>query len=65
MLPLHDMRNSNLSWGKMQPKAFEDLKDKLCAKTLVQPYSLQKEASATTDASGKAVNGFFFKKNIQ
>ena len=41
----------------MQQKAFEDLKNELCAKLLVQPYSLQKEATVTIDASENAVGG--------
>ena len=27
MLPLDNMRNSDFSWGKMQQKAFEDIKN--------------------------------------
>ena len=57
MLPLNNMRNSDFSWGKMQQKAFEDIKNELCAKPLVQPYSLQKEATVTTDASEKTIGG--------
>ena len=57
MLPLNNMRNSHISWGKMQQKAFEDIKNELCANPLVQPYSLQKEATVTTDASEKAIGG--------
>ena len=51
--------------GKMQQKAFEDIKSELSANPLVQPYSLQKEATVTTDASGKSLAGFFRKKDIQ
>ena len=57
MLPLNNMRNSDFSWGKMQQKAFEDIKNELCANPLVQPYSLQKEATVTTDASEKVIGG--------
>ena len=42
---------------KMQQKTFEDIKNELCANPLVQPYSLQKEATVTTDASEKAICG--------
>ena len=42
MPPLNNLRNSDCSWGKMQQKAFEDIKSELCANPLVQPYSLQK-----------------------
>ena len=57
MLPLNNMRNSDFSWGKMQQKAFEDIKIELSANPLVQPYSLQKEATISTDASEKAIGG--------
>ena len=57
MLPLNNMRNSDLLWSKMQQKAFENIKNELCANTIVEPYSLQKEATITTDASEKAVGG--------
>ena len=64
MLPLNNMKNSNFSWDKMQQKAFEDIKNELCANPLVQPYSLQKEATVTTDASEKAIGGVR-RKDIQ
>ena len=48
MLPLNNMRNTNFSWSKMQQKTFEDIEIELCADPLVQPYSLQKEATITT-----------------
>ena len=41
----------------MQQKAFEDLKNESLSKLLVQPYSLQKEATVTIDTSEKAVGG--------
>ena len=65
MLPLNNMRNSDFSWGKMQQKAFEDIKNELCANLLVQLYSLQKEATVTTDVSEKVIGGVFRKKDIQ
>ena len=37
VLPLKNMRNSDFSWGKMQQKTFEDIKNELCANPLVQP----------------------------
>ena len=55
MLPLNNMRNSDFSWGKMQQKAFEDMKNELCANPLLQLYSLQKEV--TTVASEIAIGG--------
>ena len=59
MLHLNNMRNSDFdfSWGKMQQKTFEHIKNELCAKPLVQPYSLQKEATVTADASEKIIGG--------
>ena len=57
MLPLNNMRNVDYSWSKMQLKAFEDIKIELCANPLVQPYSLQKEATVTTDSSENAIGG--------
>ena len=62
MLPLNNMRNSDFSGGKMQQKAFEDIKNELCAKPLVQPYSQQREATVTTDAPEKAIGGFLLQK---
>ena len=59
MLTLNNMRNSDFSWVKRQQKAFEDIKNELCANLLVQPYSLQKEATVTTDASEKTIGGVF------
>ena len=43
MLPLKNMRNCDFSL--------------LCSNPLVQPYSLQKEATVTTDGSEKAIGG--------
>ena len=51
------MRNSDFSLGKMQQKVFEDIKNELCSNPLIQPCSLQKEATVTTDASEKAIGG--------
>ena len=56
MRPLNNIKNYYL-WGKIQQKAFEDMKNELCANPLVQPYSLQEEATVTTDASEKAIGG--------
>ena len=58
MLLLNNMRNSDFSKRfLMQQKTFEDIKNELCANPLVQLYSLQKEATVTTDASEKAIGG--------
>ena len=51
------MRNSDFSWGKMKQKAFENIKNELCANRIVQPYSLQKKATVTTDAPEKTIGG--------
>ena len=40
LLTLNNMRHSDFSWDKMQQKTFENIKNKLCANPLVQPYSL-------------------------
>ena len=61
-LPLNNKRNSDLSWGRLQQKAFEDIKNELCVKPLVQPYSLQKEATITSNASEKAIGGVLSQK---
>ena len=57
MLLSNNMRNGNFSCGKIQRKAFKDIKDELYAHALVQPYSLQNEATVTTGASEKVVGG--------
>ena len=57
LLPLNNMKNNDFSWGKRQQKAFEDTQNELCDNALVQPYSLQNEATVFTDASEKAIGG--------
>ena len=57
MLSLNNMRISSFSWGKIQQKASEDIKNELCANRLVQPCSLQKEAAVSTDISEKSIGG--------
>ena len=59
VLPLNNMRKREFSWGKLQQKGFEGIRKKFCAKPLLQPYSLQKEATVTTDASKKAIGVVF------
>ena len=54
MSPLNNMRNSDFSWGKIQQKTFEGIKNELCANPIVQPYSFKKEATYTSDAYEKA-----------
>ena len=41
------------------------MKIELCTNPLVQPYRLRKEATVTTDASEKLLEGFLRKKDIQ
>ena len=62
MIPLNSMRNSNFSWGKMQQKAFEDIKLELCANPLVQPYSLQKKQQLLLTPLKKPLAGFFARR---
>ena len=57
MLPLNENRKEELRWDKEEQNAFENIKNELCANPLVQPYSLTKEATVTTDASEKAIGG--------
>ena len=57
MLPLKEIRKEELRWDKEEQNAFENIKNELCANPLVQPYSLTKEATVTTDASEKAIGG--------
>ena len=57
MLPLNKIRKEEFRWEKEEQNAFENIKNELCADPLVQPYSLTKEATVTTDASEKAIGG--------
>ena len=41
---------------------FENIEKELCANPLVQPYSLTKEATLTTDASEEAIGGVLSKE---
>ena len=55
MLPLNEIRKEEFRWDKEEQNALENIKNELCANPLVQPYSLTKEATVTTDASEKAI----------
>ena len=44
-------------WTDKCQRAFERLKSELASKPDVQPYSLKKEVTFTTDASEKAIGG--------
>ena len=57
MLPLNEIRKDEFRWEKEEQNAFENIKNELCANPLVQPYSLTKEATVTTDTSEKAIGG--------
>ena len=57
MLPLNEIRKEEFRWDKEEQNAFENIKNEFCANPLVQPYSLTKEATVTTDASEKAIGG--------
>ena len=56
MLTLNEIQKE-FRWDKKEQNAFENIKNELCANLLVQPYSLTKEATVTTDASEKAKGG--------
>ena len=57
MLPLNEIGKEEFRWEKEKQNAFENIKNDLCTNPLVQPYSLTKEATVTTDASEKALGG--------
>ena len=62
LVPLNNLRNSVFSCCKIEQKAFANIKNEVCANPLVQPYSLQNEATVTTDASEKLLAEFLHKK---
>ena len=51
-----------VSYGPKCNKSFENIKNELCANPLVQPYHLKKEATITTNASEKTIDGFLSQK---
>ena len=57
MLPVNEIRKEEFRWEKEEQNAFKNIKNELYANPLVQPYSLTKEATVTTDASEKAIGG--------
>ena len=59
MLTLNEIRNEEFRWENEEQKGFENIKNELCANHLVQPNSLTKEATVTTNASEKAIGGLF------
>jgi len=57
--PLHNLRKKNVPfiWTKSHQCAFVSLLKSLSSDSVLQPYSLQDEATLTTDASEKAIGG--------
>ena len=58
--PISDLRKKSeaeFQWTDNCQRAFERLKSELVSKPVVQPYSLKKEVTITTDASEKAIGG--------
>ena len=58
--PISDLRKKSeaeFQWTDKCQRAFERLKSELASKPVVQPYSLKKEVTTTTDASEKAIGG--------
>ena len=65
MIPLNDLRIQDFEQTDLHEKCFWSIKQEICSKQVVQSYSLDREVSATTDASEEAVGGFSHKKDIQ
>ena len=58
--PISDLRKKSeaeFQWTNKCQRAFERLKSELASKPIVQPFSLKKEVTITTDASEKAISG--------
>ena len=58
--PISDLRKKSeaeFQWTDKCQRAFERLKSELASKPIVQPFSLKKEVTITTDASEKAISG--------
>ena len=57
--PISDLSKSEaeFQWTDKCQRAFERLKSELASKPVVQPFSLRKEVTITTDASEKAIGG--------
>ena len=57
--PILELRkNENeFEWTAKCQKAFDRLKNELASRPVVQPYSLHKEVTITTDASEMAIGG--------
>ena len=57
MLLQNEIRKEEFRLDKKEQNAFENIENELAANPLVQPKSLTKEATMTTDASEKAIGG--------
>ena len=58
--PISDLRKKSeagFQWTDKCQRAFKRLKSELASKPVVQPYSLKKEVTITTDASERAIGG--------
>ena len=58
--PISELRKrseAEFQWTEKCQRAFERLKSELASKPVVQPSSLEKEVTITTDASEKAIDG--------
>ena len=58
--PISELRKrseAEFQWTEKCQRAFERLKSELASKPVVQPSSLEKEVTITTDASEKAIGG--------
>ena len=55
MLPLNEIPKEEFRWENEEQNVFKNIKNELCANSFVQPDSLTKEATVTTDASEKAI----------
>ena len=57
--PLNSLRKQNIpfEWNSAAQQAFDQLKAELASAPVVQPYSLSKPVTLTTDASGTAIAG--------
>ena len=65
LLPLNNMRNRDFLWGKMEQKAFEEIKIELCANPLVSHIVYKKKQQLLLTPLKKPLAGFFRKKDIQ
>lgn len=57
--PLNELRqqNTRFEWGKKHDIAFQQLKNQLSSKPVIQPFDVKKETTLVTDASEKSIGG--------